>query len=428
MHEATLSGLLVLLLLLVLALAELALRRHQGLEWPPSLWQPSRSFSANAIRCVDDAAMPRANAEVHALQNPPLASCRSARILEWGGFGGSLGLASQLDFVVMTMAVAWSSGRILRLTMQTPPDTSFFLESASSCGASNVYECNWAPLTRCRGTPHERRHWHRPQLQVDPSNNCTLPSVFFSDAPEHRIVALSNAPIVSAKCYAANRGPLQPRVEAASTLGRSPDERRKASAVQLARLWSSGTLKAAALAYFLRPNPTLQAALRRALARAMGESHRAAETIGLPIRASDKCEIESTCPSFADYMRDCERIRRHDPRVNTILLTSEDPAALAPWREFASNSSVRLAGAAAGRAGGARGWRFVFNAADVQQGTGGMVPRTGRWHRGWDRANSAHLKEGGMMGADVARLLGVSRRRLVESMLSSMHLQARRGY
>jgi hypothetical protein len=85
-------------------------------------------------------------------------------------------------------------------------------------------------------------------------------------------------------------------------------------------------------------------------------------TISLPIRASDKCNDglrlnssyagETNCLSFSTYMEMVEIIRQNDPRVNTIILTSEDRRFVDARQNYTDR------------------WRFVINPRDVMQGTG----------------------------------------------------------
>lgn len=126
-------------------------------------------------------------------------------------------------------------------------------------------------------------------------------------------------------------------------------------------------------------------------------------TIALPIRASDKCigeyrlesgfgvghigvcvpfsfhfhfsclyqtasyhnlfswQGETSCASFQIYMELADIIREHDPRVDTILLSSED----ARFVEARHNYSKEVI-----HTNQRHPWRFILNTKDVMQGSG----------------------------------------------------------
>ena len=64
---------------------------------------------------------------------------------------------------------------------------------------------------------------------------------------------------------------------------------------------------------------------------------------------------ESECfPSLYRYMQLAEKIRKLDPKVDTVILTSDDPRYLEDRHNFTAD----------GR------WRFILNPADVAKGTG----------------------------------------------------------
>lgn len=96
---------------------------------------------------------------------------------------------------------------------------------------------------------------------------------------------------------------------------------------------------------------------------------------------------ESTCLSFDAYMQAAELVRQNDPRVDTILLTSEDPRFVEARHNYSGGH-------------GGSGWRFVTNPTDVMQATGA----------------AARLAEQHGMDA------------VVLSFLSSLHLQMRAQY
>ena len=123
------------------------------------------------------------------------------------------------------------------------------------------------------------------------------------------------------------------------------------------------------------------------------------ESIGFPIRASDKCKGhemkhsakgEYKCVEFEEYMQVAYGIRKMDPSVNTIVLTSEDEDIIKSSKNFEIYKGLA--------------WRFVYNTVDVHQGTGSATAL---------KKEKAHGK--GIM-------------QVMQSALTSMHLQLRTKY
>jgi len=115
----------------------------------------------------------------------------------------------------------------------------------------------------------------------------------------------------------------------------------------------------------------MKAKVEQALRDSLGDTcdFDPSRTISMPIRASDKCvgemhregqgqmDGESECfSSLERYMEMAEQIRKVDPQVNTIILTSEDERYLEYRHQYTQD----------GR------WRFIVNRADVGAGTGSI--------------------------------------------------------
>jgi hypothetical protein len=107
----------------------------------------------------------------------------------------------------------------------------------------------------------------------------------------------------------------------------------------------------------------VEAALRRSLERVCDFDPE--RTISIPIRGTDKClgdmhvgggmDGESECfKGLAEYMHVAEEIRKYDPRVDTIILTSDDERYLRERHDFEAD----------GR------WRFVVNVDDTVRARG----------------------------------------------------------
>jgi len=106
--------------------------------------------------------------------------------------------------------------------------------------------------------------------------------------------------------------------------------------------------------YFMRPN------LRNSqkIDEIFGDISRIVDpdrSIGLPIRASDKCGHESECLSFADHMRAITTLVKSDPRFRfgqkdlsastfdpTIVFTTESKAMVREQEEFVANETAKL--------------------------------------------------------------------------------------
>ena len=173
--------------------------------------------------------------------------------------------------------------------------------------------------------------------------------------------------------------------------------------------WGSFTdaeVAAAAYLYLLRLNQRTRERVEAWMKEIIPADMDPAHTIALPIRASDKCldeyriesgfgvsacvraccvawpcprrvawhlltynlmhrtapQGESSCPNFKEYMEVAEMVREQDPRVDTVLLSSEDARFVEARHNYTAPHS---------RTGQRqRPWRFVVNSKDVMQGSG----------------------------------------------------------
>jgi len=155
--------------------------------------------------------------------------------------------------------------------------------------------------------------------------------------------------------------------------------------------WSS-----AALQYMWRPQSDLVQLINENLAKLeLSSKVEPEKTIAMPVRASDKCKGhsikhsaagEETCLELSRYMEVAESVRKLDPKVDTIIFTSESRDMVERSKEYGKD----------GR------WKFVYNTADVMQGTGST--------------NEATLKKSN------TRTLGI------QSAIVSLHMQLRAKY
>jgi hypothetical protein len=132
----------------------------------------------------------------------------------------------------------------------------------------------------------------------------------------------------------------------------------------------------AILQYLLQPQDWVKRAIEAKLAGVFPIDFDPSRTIGLPIRASDKCRGHSIGDSaggehdckevgIEEAMRLVDEIHAFDPTVDTLILTSEDPATIQRGTQLASQH----AGAWPLSAGG-KGLRVLTNRGDAMQGSG----------------------------------------------------------
>ena len=118
------------------------------------------------------------------------------------------------------------------------------------------------------------------------------------------------------------------------------------------------TLMTAAKLYILRMNEQTLRAVTSAIEGSIPPGFDAANTVGLPIRAGDKCKRESSCPSFENYMAlATDASRCTGGALRHVIITSETEEMVSALKSRVFNGS----GAAL---------RVVTNGQDVMQGHG----------------------------------------------------------
>mmetsp|Transcript_14085 Transcript_14085/g.33848 ORF Transcript_14085/g.33848 Transcript_14085/m.33848 type:complete len:582 (+) Transcript_14085:323-2068(+) len=125
------------------------------------------------------------------------------------------------------------------------------------------------------------------------------------------------------------------------------------------------SIRKAAVLYTLRPNPTTGERLRMQLRKNLPQKGDFApeKTIGIPIRATDKCEQESSCLSFEDYMElTLETWKQELPNESKphVIVTSESEYIYTRLREIMKE----------GEGSTMYPLRFILNDGDVQPGSG----------------------------------------------------------
>eukprot|EP00928_Gymnodinium_smaydae_P081434 TRINITY_DN64961_c0_g1_i1.p1 TRINITY_DN64961_c0_g1~~TRINITY_DN64961_c0_g1_i1.p1 ORF type:complete len:513 (+),score=99.75 TRINITY_DN64961_c0_g1_i1:53-1591(+) len=266
------------------------------------------------------------------LQNPK--DCKAARLLiPYGGvyngglFGagnGGLGFGAELGPATCLLSLAVSRGRIYmkneNRTHENFFDTSKLFRPLSNCSAPSMAEVLSAAalnpdlkLDRNDRVMTVLGHWQSPET-VD-LENTTLPG--FSLPPRY--------------------------------------------------------FQAAASLYFMRLTDDMRQSVESMLRKSLPPDFDPERAISMPVRAqADKCgggaladgkknKGESQCLSFQDLMRLAESIRRYDPEVRDIILTSDSADVIAQARAVPASS----------------GWRFIFNSEDAsgREGGGWRPPR-----------------------------------------------------
>ena len=157
----------------------------------------------------------------------------------------------------------------------------------------------------------------------------------------------------------------------------------------------------AALLYLMRPNMNYQQHSDDIVSNIIPADLDRSLSIGLPIRASDKCDAESICYGFETYMTLMRRMwgDRLQPTPGTkkgeIFLTTEDRVVMQSRHEYERNDSFP--------------YRFIVNENDVFQGSG--EPSLFK-----DRADSI------MLASIVSMKLQLQSKFLVVNCCSNFHL------
>jgi hypothetical protein len=125
---------------------------------------------------------------------------------------------------------------------------------------------------------------------------------------------------------------------------------------------------AASFAYYFTPKPWLRQEIHERLQKSIAADLDPDQTIGVPIRRSDKCKGhqlegsaggETQCPSLDMYLDGVKRFIAFDSNIRNVIVTSEDKSACDDFIELLGKEVPNL--------------RVVVNVGDVQQGTGKTV-------------------------------------------------------
>ena len=160
--------------------------------------------------------------------------------------------------------------------------------------------------------------------------------------------------------------------------------------------------------YSMRPNPTSQMQLQKILQEIIPEDINSETTIGLPIRASDKCHRESECLSFEEHMQVTTSMwakhlnylnatAKHDDQLlsksPSIIFTTEAKNVLEEQQRFSANETRQAVYPYR--------YRFVTNTKDIMPGTG-KLKNAGSSHTVGDAAMLSSMSS--MQAQMMARL------------------------
>lgn len=117
------------------------------------------------------------------------------------------------------------------------------------------------------------------------------------------------------------------------------------------------------LLYALRPMPRARASIDEVVNEVLPLDFETEHAIGLPIRGSDKCETESDCLSFTQYLRAATQLVQANlkqSRTTSIIITTESEAVFKEIQDYFSLSAnaTQLP------------LRFLLNHRDIRQNSG----------------------------------------------------------
>jgi hypothetical protein len=302
---------------------------------------------------------------------------------------GNIGFGALINTQVsMTILIALRTGRIPVFTAHSlyrwqRTDMDPWLLAPRLCDPRNL-QCYYMPMTPCallvEDVRNATRYGSDGKEQRWLKNHMNVPQ----DMSDHRIVAINSG--LQTKPSETE----DIRAIAADIVGELMEEWKKQQQQQQqqqlqahAKLWSDDDWKAMELAkqwmvdktredpsglmrqmfvYFFRFNPHYKKVLRERMSALVPPSMHPAETVGIAIRGSDKCNKESTCLPFPRYMELVSDvvyptlgIKPHEPRPR-LIMTTEDPNVFNESLSFQQNASFPF--------------QFLVNDQDNMQGSG----------------------------------------------------------
>jgi len=305
-------------------------------------------FVKPLIPCLDPDTMPWTANRLHELQNRCTVEGKDTKYLLYNGFAGGIGLGASIRLTVDVMAWALNHGRVFYMAADHENSNSFFMDR---CGKRNIFECAWEPVTDCPIPGHPKGPDDEDVVDVVSEDVAAhIEGASFKALKEHTRNEIDRAHDAGAQFIRLNQYIYNKALE-------EPSERIIEGNLTMANPIG---YESAAAQFLLRPNAMMRDHIRETLEASGVLNVNPEHTISMPIRGSDKCDAESECPPFSQYMKIANEIRKMDPRVENIILTSEDPKYLEEYPEWQNG-------------GEGRNWNFILDVRDVHQGTGGNI-------------------------------------------------------
>ena len=151
------------------------------------------------------------------------------------------------------------------------------------------------------------------------------------------------------------------------------------------------------LFYAMRPNPRAAMSLQSIVKATLPYDFASDSSIGLPIRASDKCDVESECLQFSEYVHSLEVLPFGNEATTSIVVTTESREVIHELEKYVSGTSQRT--------------RFVTNKRDVLQDSG-FLPKV----------QTNYTQQDAMLSAISSLKLQMATRYTVGNCCSNFHL------
>lgn len=158
------------------------------------------------------------------------------------------------------------------------------------------------------------------------------------------------------------------------------------------------------LLYAMRPSPRSAVALQSMVKDTLHKDFDHQTSIGLPIRATDKCNMESECFAFSRYLRSLNGLWQYDNSPASVVVTTESKEVIRELELLVANAEeTKILSFPA---------NFIVNNRDVLQGTGFLQPH--------EQGN--YTQESAMLSAIAALKLQMATSLTVGNCCSNFHL------
>jgi hypothetical protein len=319
--------------------------------------------------------------------------CANAKYIIFGLSGIGIGANIRSGAAIGLMA-GLTSDRIVLFISEGPEGTTGFEGRwpLASCDRGD-HQCFFMPTTPCVPTHQDLKNaWIMPkhESRMFLTKNGKLPAEHVNDKviksfslyqPQAKVPKLAKQKLFEYAKLLIDGLPLNdPRIK---LLRKASDAILKEDRQRDGYTFAAATQKVAhALGFYaMRPNPTSAQDLADIFQEIIPPDLSPERTVGLPIRASDKCGRESQCLSFDQHMQATSDLwARHlnESSANskeksagpTVLFTTESKDILHDQQDFVSNSTRQ--------AQFLFPFRFVTNTKDVIPNTGKLRPRAAR--------------------------------------------------